>query len=360
MKKIINFIICLFLILAVIVGAIIAYLSVSEYMPDEQEEIAVSGSAARMIKRDEQSSIMTWNIGYGALGDNADFFMDGGRMVYTADRNRVYANLDGIAREIDKVSPDILLTQELDLGSSRSYYTDESEYLIKKGKAEVLHGERAYAINFLVPFVPLPIPPIGKVNAGIEIFSSYDMTGAGRISLPCPFKWPLRTFNLKRCLEVARLPVEGTDKQLVLINLHLEAYDSGEGKTAQTRVLKDILQKEVDAGNYVMAGGDFNQIFSNLDVSAYPVLEGKWEAGTIDVQEFGDSFSFHADDRSASCRSLDRALATAKSRDPADFQYYVIDGFIVSSNIEVESVATDDLGFVSSDHNPVIMYFKLK
>ncbi len=360
MKKIINTIICFFLILAVIVGAIIAYLSVSEFMPDEREEIDVSGSAARMIKRDERSCIMTWNIGYGALGDNADFFMDGGRMVYTADRDRVCANLDGIAREIDKVSPDILFTQELDLGSSRSYFIDESDYLIKKGKAEVLHGERACAINFLVPFVPLPIPPIGKVNGGIEIFSGYDMSGAGRVSLPCPFKWPLRTFNLKRCLEVARLSVEGTDRQLVLINLHLEAYDSGEGKIAQTRVLKDILQKEVDAGNYVIVGGDFNQVFSNIDVSAYPVLEGKWEAGSIDVDEFDDRFSFHADERAPSCRSLDRALSTAESRDPADFQYYVIDGFIVSSNVEVESVTTDDLGFVSSDHNPVIMYFKLK
>ena len=34
-----------------------------------------------------------------------------------------------------------------------------------------------------------------------------------------------------------RVPIEGTDRELVLVNLHLEAYDDGEGKIAQTRQL---------------------------------------------------------------------------------------------------------------------------
>ena len=53
-------------------------------------------------------------------------------------------------------------------------------------------------------------------------------------------------------------------------------------------------------------------------------------------------------------------LLGAPSRDPKDFQYYIIDGFIVSSNIEVLDVFTDDAGFVSSDHNPVVIDVRLK
>ena len=34
-------------------------------------------------------------------------------------------------------------------------------------------------------------------------------------------------------------------------------------------------------------------------------------------------------------------------------QHYVLDGFIVSPNIEVLSVETQSLGFRYSDHNPV-------
>lgn len=54
------------------------------------------------------------------------------------------------------------------------------------------------------------------------------------------------------------------------------AYDDGEGKLAQTKMLSDLLQKEVEKGNYVIAAGDFNQSFSNVDTGAYsdhnPVL----------------------------------------------------------------------------------------
>ena len=156
------------------------------------------------------------------------------------------------------------------------------------------------------------------------------------------------------------MPIEGSDKELVLINLHLEAYDSGEGKIAQTKRLRKVLLDEVEKGNYVIAGGDFNQVFSNVDTGKYAALEGVWQAGSIDVTEYGDNLRFLADPEVPTCRSLDRILVTAQSKDYSDFQYYVIDGFIVSKNVEVEQMYTDDLGFVCSDHNPVIMDFKLR
>ena len=37
----------------------------------------------------------------------------------------------------------------------------------------------------------------------------------------------------------------------------------------------------------------------------------------------------------------------------------MIDGFIVSDNVQVESVETMDEGFVFSDHNPVCLRFRL-
>ena len=46
--------------------------------------------------------------------------------------------------------------------------------------------------------------------------------------------------------------------------------------------------------------------------------------------------------------------------DDSSFQFYLIDGFIVSDNIEVETLKTLDRGFVNSDHNPVYMTFTLK
>ncbi len=360
MKKVIRAITVFFIMIFLVVGTVIGYLTVDEYNPKDIESLEINGDAKNRIKTGETVTLLSWNLGYGALGDNADFFMDGGRMVYTADEERVLKNLDGDIEEFNKISPDIICTQETDRNSDRSYFVDEMEYFMSKSGLGVLHGESVFAPNLKVAFIPLPVPPIGKVYSGLALFSRYDISSAQRLKLPCPFKWPLRTFNLKRCLEVARLPVEGSGKELVIINLHLEAYDSGEGKVAQAKMLKEVLDKEIENGNYVIASGDYNQVFSSTDISAYPVHEGLWKAGRIDVDEFNKDLSFWTDSSVPSCRSLDRALSLADDRSPEGFQYYVIDGFITSSNVEVESVSTDDLSFVTSDHNPVILKFKLK
>ena len=141
---------------------------------------------------------------------------------------------------------------------------------------------------------------------------------------------------------------------------HLEAYDSGEGKIAQTKRLRQVLLDEVEKGNYVIAGGDFNQVFSNTDLSAYPLHEKTWQAGLIDINEFDDRFSFMTDASIPTCRSLDAPLVSVKNKDPENFQYYVIDGFIISDNIEVHDINTISTDFVYSDHNPLCVEITLK
>ena len=356
-----NVVIAAILLVVLICAGGLTYLSVTEFKPDAVEtvEIDTSETSGEKLTADSGFTIMTWNAGYGALGDNADFFMDGGKHVYTADKDRVKANLNGDIAEFEKISPDIICVQETDLSSERSYFINQMEYFIDGSDLEALHGERIFAPNLKVAFIPVPIPPIGKVLSGLAMFSSYDISSADRLRLPCPFMWPVRTFNLKRCLQVARLPVEGSDKELVIINLHLEAYDSGEGKAAQTMMLKEVLDTELKTGNYIIACGDFNQVFSDADVSAYPTLEGKWQPGKLDVSGFDENLTFSTYTLVPSGRSIDMPLDTVENKDPDHFQYYVIDGFITSSNVEVESVYTDDLSFKTSDHNPMILKFKL-
>jgi hypothetical protein len=49
-----------------------------------------------------------------------------------------------------------------------------------------------------------------------------------------------------------------------------------------------------------------------------------------------------------------------KENKDKDFQFYVIDGFILSSNINVKKITTKDLGFLYSNHNPVVMTLELE
>lgn len=343
------------LILAVIVISLVAALLVlvavlfaTEYQPEATENIEVVGEASETLSIDDSFTILTFNTGYGSLGDNADFFLDGGSSVKTADKERVLTNMDGIAAAAITADADIAFFQEVDVNSMRSNRVDEAAFL-----RDALSGmESTFAYNYRSIFIPYPIPPIGQVNAGILTMSRFPISDSTRVQLPVPFSGIERLGNLKRCLLVDRVPVEGSEKELVLVNLHLEAYDSGEGKAAQTAMLRDLLQEELEKGNYVIAGGDFNQIFSNVDSSAFPVYEGKWQPGVIEVGDFADGWQFLMDSAVPSCRSLDQPYAGA---DPSTFQFYIIDGFLVSPNLTVESVAASDLSFVSSDHNPVVM-----
>ena len=350
-----KFLLTLVLIVVLAAVALFVFLSVTEFKPEDRIAVDVEGKAAYSLSEGDSFKIVTWNTGYGALGDNADFFMDGGTHVYTATLNRVKLNMAGILEELGKMDPDIVFLQEVDRDSTRSRHIDEYELV----QSILIEQQSSFANNFKVAFLPYPIPPIGKVDSGVATFSSYPIASSERVQLPIPFSWPVRMANLKRCVLVSRVPVEGTDKELVLMNLHLEAYDSGEGKVAQTKMLAQLLQAEAEKGNYVIAGGDFNQIFSSADVNAYPNLGGEWTPGLIDVDSIEGDWQFLMDASAPSCRSLRTPLKGADP-DPSKFQYYLIDGFIVSGNLQVDSLATQDLGFVNTDHNPVLMQVTLQ
>lgn len=338
----------LLLFIIILVAGMLLFLTITEYKPDPAESLTVSEGGEKALQTGDSITAVSWNIGYGALGDNADFFMDGGTGVRTADAERLDTNLSAILSFLQESGADVYLLQETDRNSARSGNIDETQRI-----AQGLPGySSTFGNNFKVPFIPYPLPPIGKVDSGILTLSRYPIESADRLSLPCPFSWPLRIANLKRCLVVNRIPLSDSGHELVLVNLHLEAYDSGEGKEAQTKQMMDLLQKEADAGNYVIAAGDFNQTFSNIDTSMYPEYEGMWMCGRIDTGEYENTWQFAMDNSVPSCRSLDKPYADA---DKSTFQYYLIDGFILSQNISVESLETVDLGFVHSDHNPVVL-----
>lgn len=276
--------------------------------------------------------------------------MDGGSKVRPDSKDVVENNLAGISSVLEEQDADFYFLQEVDRDARRSYHIDELEYY-----EDALGLGGMYACNFKCDFVPYPLPPIGKVDAGIVTMTDYEVSEATRISLPESFKWPIKTCNLKRCMLETRIPIQGSDKELVLINFHLEAYDSGEGKIAQSRMLSQKLQEEYDKGNYVIAGGDFNQTFEGMDT--YPILDTEnWMPGIIGTEDIPDHFSFAVSDNVPSSRLLNGPY----SGNYEDSQVYVIDGFIVSDNLEIRNVENIDTDFEYSDHQPVRLEVTLK
>lgn len=353
MKKALKIVLSILGIILLAAAALVLWLSVTEFKPGNVMDVKIEANSeidGVSPFLDDEISIVSWNIGYAGLGEGSDFFMDGGENVSAADQDTVTASLLGIYKTLYSAEEPstIFMLQEVDQNSSRTYSKDESDFL-------GIHNS-AYALNYSCKFVPYPLPPIGKVNSGLLTTTIYDIDSAERISLPCPFDWPVSMANLKRCLLVSYLPISGSDSKLVIVNLHLEAYDDGEGKIAQTKQLREFIQSEYEKGNYVIAGGDFNQIFPG-GTDAYPNTHPElWEPGIITEDIMPEGWTLAYDLETPSCRLLNQPY------DPSDTentQHYVIDGFILSPNVELVSVNTLDEGFVYSDHNPVKLNVKL-
>ena len=354
----------LFIIIpAAVVGSLLAvvilfflFLTIVEYKPKPVEAVPFT-TENQMLLKNTPISIMSWNIGYAGLGKDEDFFMDGGKKSHPDSKEVVENYFKGIKETIGTYHSDILFIQEIDLNSARTYKLNEFEAM----KAFTGKGG-AFAYNYNCTFVPIPFPPMGHIESGVSTFTDFEVVSAKRHALPVPFKWPVRLANLKRCMLITRIPVyeNGGDSgcELVLANFHLEAYDSGEGKIAQTKALKDFLDSEYAKGNYVIAGGDFNQKFPGSN--AYPVISPNgWIPGELDANILDDGWEFVYDDSKPTCRSLEAPYNNAKAK-AHDWQYYVIDGFIISPNIVKLSMNVVDMDFQNSDHNPVFMTFELK
>ena len=335
------------------IGGVLIFASATTLKVKDKEKMQVNGTLAAEVNKAETLKVMTWNTGYGALDERQDCCWDGGKGVYGESEEVVQENIEALKTKISQENPDIFFTQELDLDSKRSYYIDELASFRSTFDEKY---NSSFACNFKAGLVPSPLSQMtGKVNAGIATFSKFAISDSERVQLPIPFSWPMKLFNLKRCLLVTRMPIQGSDKELVMINLHLEAYSSEEGKAKQAAQLMGLMKEEYEKGNFVIAGGDFNQTFSHIGFSKYP-NNGDWECPTFEEESYKDSFTFEMDDTYPTCRSLKTPLV---GYDKEAFQYYMIDGFIVSKNVQVNEIHTLDLGFKNTDHNPVTMNIKL-
>ncbi len=351
MKKALKALGIVLLIVLLALAGLLLWLTVTEYRPEAVEQLEVSSAAeTEAASLDRELRILSWNIGYAGLGAEEDFFMDGGTRARPDSKEQLLEYLSGIEASLRQLDCDLAMLQEVDIDSGRTYRTDERDYLSL--------GSGVYALNYACDFVPIPLPPLGRVYSGIYTTSpSLDISDSLRVSLPCPFSWPVSTANLKRCLLVSYIPIEGSDKQLVAVNLHLEAYDDGEGKIAQTNMLKSIIEGEYAKGNYVIAGGDFNQIFPG-GLEAWPNTHPEnWLPGVLEEDMLEEGWSFAYDLEVPSCRLLNQPY---DPEDSENTQYYVIDGFIISPNVELKEVENVDLAFENSDHNPVLLSVTLK
>lgn len=345
MKKVLKLVLIILMVPAALFVIFIAYSSITEYQPDETEILFEQHGVVPTLKKDTLS-FLTWNLGFCGLNREMDFFYDGGSKT-RPDKDISIANQKRMTSFIaSNDTLDFIFLQEVDIEAKRSYgqnhydsiRTNLPEYISVFGK------------NFDVFYIPAPVlDPVGNVLSGISVFTKHIPYEAYRRSLPGNYSWPKRIFMLDRCSVILKFKISD-DKDLVVLNTHNSAYDDGSLRNVQMTFFDSILKKEYEAGNYVIAGGDWN-----LNPKGYtnPSKNKKYTPGMI-PDWFLPEWKIVYDGSLNTSRSIETTY------NPETTPTTLIDFFIVSPNIEAVSIKGIDLGFESTDHQPVIASFVLK
>ena len=94
------------------------------------------------------------------------------------------------------IDVDLVLLQEVDRNSDRTYHTDEVD------KISQIFPDYAwsFACNYNVKFIPVPFTkPMGKVISGQMTIGKYKLIVSKRYALPGEFPWPKNLFMPDRC-----------------------------------------------------------------------------------------------------------------------------------------------------------------
>jgi endonuclease/exonuclease/phosphatase family metal-dependent hydrolase len=350
MITIIKMILWIIIGVVVLFGGFILFITLADYKPDSRENIAQQ-EVEQVFSAQQVISVLNWNIGYAGLGKDMDFFYDGGKNVRPSrEYNRRY--LDGIKKHLAETDADIYFLQEVDVHSRRSYGINQVAEISKLKPGY----EQLFALNYKVPFVPVPVSePMGKVKGGLMILSRYQPVFAERVAYPLIASWPDRLFLLDRCFILARYPLDN-GKELVVMNTHNSAYVYDTAlRDQEFNIIRLAMLEEYSRGNYVIAGGDWN-----ANPPSFKPGQGfnghKFEEAKIimDHNFLPPDWTWAFDDGAPTNRNNDKPFTKG------DNGTTVIDHYILSPNVELLQVENTDLLFENSDHNPVFLKVKLK
>lgn len=315
------------LLVLVIIAFVIFFFWASSPTIDEKEyaELIENENPVAVIN-DSVYSIVTYNVGY-LSGMTNNLPVAKPRKLFEDNQKKVEA-------ELKKVNPDIVAFQEIDYKASRSYEVDQEKEFMKLGFNYAARG-----VNWDERYVPFPYwPPsmhFGKVISGQSIISKYKLKDYERIVLERVPDNPFYrdALYLERLAQVVKVVLEG--KEVVIINIHLEAFDKPTRVRQFEYVLK-LFNKYKDNFPTILLG-DFNSKARDKEAAVQKIFK---------MRGVGNA-AFNAVNPSN----------TFDTKNPFERIDYI---FYTENTIEyVNGKVLNDFE-QASDHLPVEMQFKLK
>lgn len=193
--------------------------------------------------------VQTWNMSF-LFGEGSE-----GPGYVPRDKKYFQEKLDTLVSEIKASAPDILCLQEIDFDSHRSMGVNQAQYLAVKAAYPYV----AEAVSWEANYIPFPYWPLernfGRMKSGGAILSKYPIISheVHLFKKPLSQPWWYNIFYLHRFFQ--EVQIELGDKQIKVVNLHLEAFDKVDRKSQIEIVVKNIKDHHID-----LVAGDFNMV----------------------------------------------------------------------------------------------------
>lgn len=325
MKQFIKYLIFTLTIL-LIFSTVFFFWASSPNFSEKEYTKTITNTYTQNIDTDSIYSVVTYNIGYlsGMTNNRA----------VAKPKSLFDDNLKKVTDEFRSLNADIIAFQEIDYASARSYEINQQNEIAKLGYNYV-----AEAVNWDETYVPFPYwPPsmhFGKVLSGQSIISKFTLNAHERIILERVADNPFYrdALYLERLAQVVKVIIE--NKTVVIINIHLEAFDKPT-RVKQFNYVLDLFKKYVAEFPTILLG-DFNSRARNKD----DIINTLFEMPTIGNAAFDKE-------------NIENTFDTKDPFERIDYIFYsknsieYIDGKVLTAFGE------------ASDHLPVMMRFKLK
>jgi endonuclease/exonuclease/phosphatase family metal-dependent hydrolase len=205
-------------------------------------------------EKKETIKIMTWNIAFAqGLGSEGT--------EYTKHPKSYYQEkLTKMAKIIKDNQIDIVLLQEIDWYSSRTYDIDQVRYLCEKSGLYFYSKALSWDMNYL-PFPYWPITnQFGRISSGGAIISRFPIEDSSYelFQKPASQPWWYNKFYLFRYSQAAKIRI--SEKKFWVINHHLEAFDKLNRQLNAKRSIERIRLLHSKQIPVLAFGGDFNAI----------------------------------------------------------------------------------------------------
>ena len=322
MRKLFKFTLFVFILLILAIVVFYFWASSSHHSENEYHQL-IENNYSDSNDTDSVYTIITYNLGY-LSGMTNNLPVPKSKTLFDENLKRVY-------NEFEKINADIICFQEIDYYSKRSFFVNQQKELQILGYNYIFQ-----AVNWDINYLPFPyFPPSahhGRIYSGQSIFSKYPLKEPERIVLEQVANSPFYrdAFYIDRLAQVSKTTIGG--KTVVLINVHLEAYDKVT-RINQTRFIAKLFNEYKNTFPVLLAG-DFNSDIDD-DNAAINII--------MDIPGI----------RSAS-HNEDKTYPSNQPNKRIDYIFYN-ELFLELKEAEILTSFGQ-----SSDHLPLMMKFKLK